>query len=309
MMTVVIDRSIGRSSGYCIVPGLLFDYGDRENMPDMKHISIVAAICMLVVIPLMTHAETYQVSVRSTFFEPNDLVIQAGDTVVWTDPPQSVNCGGYGGCSEVVLHRVVADDQSFSSGEPDDDWSFQQTFDEPGEILYHCAVHSSPGKDINNFMNGRITVQGKEEEVFLINAAISDAWFFPDTAGQGFFIIVWEDSKLVFLAWFTYDTERPPQDVSAIFGEPGHRWLTALGPFEGDTALLDIFLSSGMIFDSGEPPVDTVQLEGATIEIVWSGCNNSILKYDIPSLGLSGEIPIERIVLDNVPACEAAQAQ
>ncbi len=73
---------------------------------------------------------------------------------------------------------------------------------------------------------------------FGINAAISDAWFFPDTAGQGFFIIVWEDSKLVFLAWFTYDTERPPEDVTAFLGEPGHRWLTALGPYEGDTALL-----------------------------------------------------------------------
>ncbi len=277
-------------------------------MSDMKHISIVAAICLLAVFPLVTHAETYQVSVRSTFFEPNDLVIQAGDTVVWTDPPQSGGCGGYGGCVP-VLHTVAADDQAFSSGEPDDDWTFSQTFDEPGEILYHCAVHSSPGKDINNFMNGRITVQGKAEEVFLINTAMSDAWFFPDTSGQGFFIIVWEDSKLVFLAWFTYDTERPPQDVTAIFGEPGHRWLTALGPYEGDTALLDVFLSSGMILDSAEPPVTTEQLEGATIEIVWTGCNEGILKYDIPSLGLTGEIPIERIVLDKVAACEAAQAQ
>ena len=97
---------------------------------------------------------------------------------------------------------------------------------------------------------------------FVINAAISDAWFFPDTAGQGFFIIVWEDSKLVFLAWFTYDTERPPEGVTAIFGDPGHRWVTALGPFEGDTALLDVFLSSGMILDSAEPPVTTEQLEG-----------------------------------------------
>ena len=145
--------------------------------------------------------------------------------------------------------------------------------------------------------------------LFLINAAISDAWFFPDTAGQGFFIIVWEDSKLVFLAWFTYDTERPPEDVTAILGDAGHRWVTALGSFDGDTALLDIFLSSGMILDSAEPPVTTEQLEGATIEIVWSSCTEGILKYDIPSLELSGEIPIQRIVDDNVAACEAAQAQ
>ena len=280
-------------------------------MPDMKHISIVAAICMLAVFPLMTHAETYQVSVRSTFFAPNDLVIHAGDTVVWTDPPQSDNCGGGGygggGCPEVELHSVVADDQSFSSGQPDDDWSFSQKFDQPGEFLYHCAAHSSPGKDINSFMNGRITVEGKEEEVFLINAAITDAWFFPDTAGQGFFIIIYEDSKSVFLAWFTYDTERPPQDVTAFLGEPGHRWLTAQGLYEGDTAVLDVFLTSGMVFDSSEPPVDLVQLEDATIEIIWTDCEKGLVKYDIPSLDLMGEIPIERVAPDNVAACKAFQ--
>ena len=73
--------------------------------------------------------------------------------------------------------------------------------------------------------------------------------------------------------------------------------------------MLDVFLSSGMIFDSADPPVDTVQLEGATIEIVWTGCNEGVLKYDIPSLGLMDEIPIQRIVLDNVAACMAAQSQ
>ena len=143
---------------------------------------------------------------------------------------------------------------------------------------------------------------------FLINDALSDAWYFPDTDGQGFLIVVWETRKLVFLAWYTYDTERPPEDVTAVLGEPGHRWLTALGPYEGDTALLDVFLSQGMIFDSAEPPVSTEQMEGATIEIIWTGCNEGLVKYDIPTLGLSGEIPIQRIVLDHVAACVEKQS-
>ena len=173
-----------------------------------------------------------------------------------------------------------------------------------GTFAVNLTVTDNDGDSDSTSKNVAVT-----KAPFVINAAISDAWFFPDTAGQGFFIIVWEDSKLVFLAWFTYDTERPPEGVTAIFGEPGHRWVTALGPFEGDTALLDIFLSSGMILDSAEPPVTTEQLEGATIEIVWSSCTEGILKYDIPSLELSGEIPIQRIVDDKVAACEAAQAQ
>jgi len=46
-----------------------------------------------------------------------------------------------------------------------------------------------------------------------------------------------------------------------------------------------------------------------TMTIVWTGCNEGLLPCDLPALGLSGDIPIERIVLDNVPACEAAQAR
>jgi hypothetical protein len=41
--------------------------------------------------------------------------------------------------------------------------------------------------------------------------------------------------------------------------------------------------------------------------IKWSGCNAAVLTYDITSPALSGEIPIERIVLDNVALCQALQ--
>lgn len=179
----------------------------------------------------------------------------------------------------------------------------------PAEGVYNVELVVTDDDGQTDSVNKDINVTEPDTPPFLINPAISDAWFFPDTSGQGFFIIVWEDSKLIFLSWFTYETELPPEDVTAILGKPEHRWLTALGPYEEATALLDVFLSSGMIFDSPVPVVDTEQLEGATIEIVWTGCNEGVVKYDIPSLGLMGEIPIERIVQDNVAACMAAQPQ
>jgi len=156
-------------------------------------------------------------------------------------------------------------------------------------------------------MNGRIQVMGADEGAFRINAGLSDAWYFPATGGQGFFIIVWEDIQRVFLSWFTYDTERPPEDVTAILGEPGHRWLTAQGPYAGDTATLNVSVTSGGVFDSDQPPAVTDPEPAGTITIAWADCNSGLLSYDLPGLGLVGDIPIERIVLDNVPACEAAQ--
>ena len=152
----------------------------------------------------------------------------------------------------------------------------------------------------------RMVTVSEPAATFLINAAVTDAWYDPLTDGQGFFIIVWEGDQSVFLSWFTYDTERPPQDVTAQLGETGHRWLTAQGSYSGDTATLDLYETAGGVFDASTPAPDPAELVG-TISITWTGCNAGVLSYSLPSLSLSGEIPIERIVLDKVPACEAAQ--
>ncbi|MEE4216118.1 MAG: hypothetical protein V2I48_00750, partial [Xanthomonadales bacterium] len=52
----------------------------------------------------------------------------------------------------------------------------------------------------------------------VINQGMNDAWFSPATGGQGFFIIAWPELKMIFLSWFTYDTERPPSNVVATLG-------------------------------------------------------------------------------------------
>jgi plastocyanin len=142
---------------------------------------------------------------------------------------------------------------------------------------------------------------------FIINNGLNDAWYNEATTGQGFFITVFPDIGSIFLAWFTYDTTRPPVDVVAFLGESGHRWLTAFGTYAGNVAVLDVELTEGGVFNSEQPMVS--QTAYGTIEIEFIDCNNAILRYDFPSLGLMGEIPITRIATDNVPRCQAAQPQ
>jgi hypothetical protein len=144
---------------------------------------------------------------------------------------------------------------------------------------------------------------------FTINAGMNDAWYNPATDGQGFLISVFPEHQLMFLAWFTYDTERPPEDVTAYLGEPGHRWLTAQGPYDGDTAELTLYVTSGGVFDQAEPSA-TVDLSGeGTLTIEFADCTEALVSYDIDSLGLSGTIPIQRIIGDNVPLCEELAAE
>ncbi|MBT8047463.1 MAG: hypothetical protein HKN57_13715 [Xanthomonadales bacterium] len=140
------------------------------------------------------------------------------------------------------------------------------------------------------------------EAPFRIGYAMSGSWYFPPTTGQGFLMDVFDSANLLFLAWFTYDLERPAEDVSAQIGDPGHRWMTAVGPFQGNTANLNITWSSGMILDSETPPVSN-ETDG-TMTVEFSDCKTGNVSYNLGASGRSGEIPIERIVNDAVPFCQ-----
>jgi endonuclease I len=185
------------------------------------------------------------------------------------------------------------------------DWHREDPVDS-AEVQHHETVAAFQGNR-NPFIDHPEWAEcifGDTCTTLRINAGMNDAWFNPDTAGQGFFIIVWEEIQYMFVSWFTYDTERPPDDVQAILGEAGHRWLTAQGSYSGDTANLDVNISSGGVFDSAEPPVPPPVSDG-TLKIHFAGCDEATVVYDMPGTGLSGAVPIRRIATDNVPLCEA----
>ena len=100
-------------------------------------------ITVLLFSPVLAHAAIWDVSVRNSFFTPNNITIEVGDTVRWT------NSAGF--------HDVTADDGSFNSV-TSSGFTFSRTFTSVAEVLYHCSVHSSPGQNINSNMNGRINV-------------------------------------------------------------------------------------------------------------------------------------------------------
>jgi hypothetical protein len=142
-----------------------------------------------------------------------------------------------------------------------------------------------------------------------INAGLNDAWYNPITTGQGFFITVFPDLGFVSMAWFTYDTELPPPDAMANLGDAGHRWLTAVGPYSDNQAVMNIDLTSGGIFDTAtdvqhtEPPGSD-----GTLILTFDSCNSGTVEYNIPSINRQGTVPIERVAGDNIALCEALKA-
>ena len=149
------------------------------------------------------------------------------------------------------------------------------------------------------------------EPISGINAGLTGAWYNPETSGQGMFITVYPRIREVFLSWFTYDVERPDPTVTAILGDPGHRWMTAQGPYPWldpeikmsvyGTAVLELWQTEGGVFDQKEP-VPAWEPDG-TLTLEFDTCSTATVTYDIPSANVSGTIPIERIALDNVRRC------
>lgn len=139
-----------------------------------------------------------------------------------------------------------------------------------------------------------------------LNAGLNDAWYNPLTDGQGFFISVFPDLGSVSLAWFTYDTFLPGDGATANLGDPGHRWLTAVGPIVDNQVFMDIEMTSGGLFDTAteiqrtDPPGSD-----GTIILTFTSCNSGTVDYDIPSINRQGIVPIQRVANDNIVLCEA----
>lgn len=144
--------------------------------------------------------------------------------------------------------------------------------------------------------------QQSDAPEFVINSGLNDAWFNPATSGQGFLLTVFPDRKEMFLAWFTYETERPPENATARLGEPGHRWLTAQGPYDGHSADLTVYATEGGVFDAAEPVTSSAPVGTMTVE--FADCFEGLITYDITASGVAGAIPIQRIANDNTALCE-----
>lgn len=76
-------------------------------------------------------AVTVDVTLGNSFFSPQTVNIQVGDTVRWTN--------------NVGFHSVTADDNSFEKAASSSPWTFTHTFSTPGTFGYHCSVHGFVG--------------------------------------------------------------------------------------------------------------------------------------------------------------------
>lgn len=163
------------------------------------------------------------------------------------------------------------------------------------EALGNSDASKGPAPTTDSGANKSHTTKGLTE----INQGIRGAWFNPVTDGQGFLFDVEPVSKQIFVAWFTYE------EASAKVGAVEHRWLIALGNYTGASAQLDVFVTSGGVFDD---PQGVTTVQDGSLTINFSDCNHALLEYDLPSDGLQGQISITRVIPGTEVLCETLEA-
>lgn len=148
-----------------------------------------------------------------------------------------------------------------------------------------------------------------EGEAFTLNEGLNDAWITQDAALQGMFVTVFPVLELVFVAWFTFDTAPPAgEDIEAVFGASDQRWVTAVGSFSGNRAVLKAELTSGGRFNSSNPvPVQDTNYGEIILE--FSNCSEGRVSFNFPTVGEAGEFAISRVLDSNERLCEELRAQ
>ena len=73
---------------------------------------------------------TNKVSISNMKFVSSSITVNKNVTVTWTN-------------NDAMPHTVTADDNSFTSGDLNQNETYSHTFTTDGTFAYHCAIHAS----------------------------------------------------------------------------------------------------------------------------------------------------------------------
>lgn len=109
----------------------------RKKFLALGAMALLVAATMAVASPAL--AATVEVKIDNFTFNPQQIVVKAGDTVTWVN-------------HDDIPHTVTSKTMAFRSKAMDTDDKFSFTFATPGKFDYFCSLHPH--------MTGTIVVEG-----------------------------------------------------------------------------------------------------------------------------------------------------
>ncbi|MBK9656821.1 MAG: prolyl oligopeptidase family serine peptidase [Rhodanobacteraceae bacterium] len=120
----------------------------------------------------------------------------------------------------------------------------------------------------------------------------------PATSGQGYFFDIDPVTQTLAVAWFVYDTAAGGSGGTLAGAE--QRWFTAQGRYLGNRADLTVYQSRFGQFNN-PIPVTTTPVGNLSVEFI--DCGRATLTFNLSAFGLTGSVPIVRLLPDVV--CQA----
>lgn len=291
-------------------------------------LSLIMVLAAVTGLPRLAHADFFEVTLSNVGFadggEASGTFIYDSDTdavVNWNIMVTGGNEASFPPFTYSISNSTVA---SFDAGDlqpritfrvPEDSRSFRITptasLAGAGNVALQLDTGGGGSGGVECFNcnpfrlidSGSLLIANASFNVTL-SPGFNGSWFYPVTSGQGYFLDVFTTS--VFMSWFTYDTTQPGMAVSAVVGDPNHRWLTMQGPITGNSSDMTIFVTFGGLFDD-EEDTDTIAVGLATL--TFFNCEEGVLQYAIDTAPTqSGSVPIRRISNANVDLCEVLSA-
>lgn len=90
--------------------------------------ALIAALATISIATAVSAAETAQIEIKSFAFQPQEITVAPGTTVVWINRDESP-------------HNVRESAKIFRSKVLDTGDSFSFVFEKPGDYAYHCTLH------------------------------------------------------------------------------------------------------------------------------------------------------------------------
>lgn len=132
------------------------------------------------------------------------------------------------------------------------------------------------------------SIASAEGPPMLVNYGVNGGWFEPASSGQGLVFELTPSSNQLAAYWFTYPVEAAARE-----------WYLAVGDISGDSAELTVYQTENGIFD--QPSLVETNAVGSA-QVNFSSCTQASWDYQIDTLGISGEIPLQRVAPDGL--CE-----
>lgn len=267
-----------------------------QNSTLFQKILITATVIVFSVLTISAQS-SYEISVTNYAFNPDELTIQTGDTVIWINSEGNHNVNG-------TTNTYPLNPESFGNS-VGSGWTYNYVFTIAGVYDYQCDPHVSLG------MTGTITVEGETNA----NTLTIHFMGMDPHIGQKLTLYLRDQSDGNYLDTLVIESIPGSDfDVSEFVVEPGssyyvdfyadhngngeydappvdHAWRISVGPVNGDTEIdfthntsfTDIFETTSILLTDSPGKINIYPVPAGNELFINTGTGriNKILIFDI----------------------------